>query len=79
MSTTDLIGPDEFIGRAKINGHWYEGRRMIRVARVTHGGATCTVPLSQLIDTLGEGESYQVQVTAMHKAKFDQLDEFMGW
>lgn len=73
------LGPDEFIGKAKINGHWYSGRHMIRVAQITHDGSTCTVPLSALIDMLGVDETYQVRVTSMRKAEFDRLEEFAGW
>jgi hypothetical protein len=73
------LGPDEFIGKAKINGHWYSGRHMVRVAQITYDGSTCTVPLSQLVDMLGDGEAYQVRVTSMRKAEFDRLEEFSGW
>lgn len=73
------LGPDEFIGKAKINGHWYGGRRMVRVAQITYDGSTCTVPLSGLLDMLGEGETYQVRVTSMRKAEFERLEEFSGW
>ena len=73
------LGPDEFIGKAQINGHWYSDRHMIRVAQITRDGSTCTVPLSALIDTMGEDETYQVRVTAMRKAEFDRLEEFSGW
>lgn len=73
------LGPDEFIGKAKINGHWYGGKHMIRVAQITYDGSTCTVPLSALVDMLGDGETYQVRVTSMRKAEFDRLEEFAGW
>ena len=73
------LGPDEFIGKAQINGHWYSGKHMVRVARITYDGSTCTVPLSALVDMLGEGETYQVCVTSMRKAEFDRLEEFQGW
>lgn len=76
---TRTLGPDEFIGKAKINGHWYRGRHMIRVAQITYDGSTCTVPLSALVDMLGDGETYQVRVTSMRKAEFDRLEEFAGW
>lgn len=73
------LGPDEFIGKAQINGHWYSGKHMIRVAQITYDGSTCTVPLSALVDMLGDGETYQVRVTSMRKAEFDRLEEFAGW
>lgn len=73
------LGPDEFIGKAQINGHWYDGKHMIRVAQVTVDGANCTVPLSELVDMLGDGETYQVRVTSMRKAEFDRLPEFTGF
>lgn len=76
---TPALGPDEFIGKAKINGHWYGGKHMIRVAQITYDGSTCTVPLSALVDMLGDGETYQVRVTSMRKAEFDRLEEFSGW
>ena len=78
-AASGALGPDEFVGRAKINGHWYDGRHMIRVAQVTYDGSTCTVPLSALVDTLGDGETYQVRVTSMRKAEFDRMDEFAGF
>lgn len=73
------LGSDEFIGKAKINGHWYGGKHMIRVAQITYDGSTCTVPLSALVDMLGDGETYQVRVTSMRKAEFDRLPEFAGF
>lgn len=73
------LGPDEFIGKAQINGHWYGGKHMIRVAQITYDGSTCTVPLSALVDMLGDGETYQVCVTSMRKAVFDRLEEFAGF
>lgn len=76
---TIALGPDEFVGTAQINGHWYDNQRMIRVAQITYDGSTCTVPLSSLVDTLGEDEAYQVRVTTMRKAEFDRLEEFAGW
>lgn len=80
MSTDNpSLGPDEFIGPAKINGVTYEGRHMIRVAVVSYDGATCTVPLSELTDTISDGTEYLVRVTSMRKAEFDRLPEFEGW
>lgn len=78
-STPVALGPDEFIDKAQINGHWYGGRHMIRVAQITYDGSTCTVPLSALVDMLGDGETYQVRVTSMRKAEFDRLEAFAGW
>jgi len=72
-------GPDEFIGTAVINGHKYSGKRMIRVAKITYDGRTCTIPLSELMDMLGEDVVYKVQVTEMSKADFDRMEEFTGW
>lgn len=79
LAARPALGPDEFIGKAKINGHWYGGKHMIRVAQITYDGSTCTVPLSALVDMLGDGETYQVRVTSMRKAEFDRLEEFAGW
>ena len=73
------VGPDEFLGRANINGHWYDDRLMIRAATVTLDGTTCVVPLSDLIDTIGEDVAYQVMVTTMRRAEFDRLPEFAGF
>lgn len=77
--TPTALGPDEFIGKAQINGHWYSGKHMARVAQITYDGSTCTVPLSALVDMLGEGDTYEVRVTSMRKAEFDRLEEFQGW
>lgn len=73
------IGPDEYIGTALINGHAYSNRHMIRVARVTVDGSTCTVPLSGLADVVSGGGRYEVEVDSMLQAEFDRLGEFQGW
>ena len=79
VEPAQVLGPDEFVGEAQINGHWYTGKHMIRVAQITFDGSTCTVPLSGLVDVLGEDETYQVRVICMRKAEFDRLEEFQGW
>ena len=73
------LGPDEFRGKAKINGIWYANRHMIRVAKITVDGSTCVVPLSNLPDMIEGGGTYEVEVTSMRKAEFDRLEEFAGW
>jgi len=74
-----LLGPDEFMGTAIINGHAYGNRHMIRVARVSVDGNVCTVPLSGLVDVIEGGGKYEVEVDSMTKAAFDRMEEFQGW
>lgn len=70
--------PDVFMGNAEINGVMLP-RRMIRVAKITVDGTTCTTPLRDLVDTIDSGGKYEVEVTAMPLAAFNQLEEFAGW
>ena len=80
MTTTpkDLADPDVFMGRVLINGMPYR-RQMIRVAKITVGRSTCVVKLSDLIDTIDGGETYEVCITEMRKSEFDRMEEFQGW
>lgn len=70
--------PDVFMGPCLINGERYM-RAMIRVANITVDGATCTVPLSDLVDIIESGGKYEVEVTEMRLSEFDKLEEFAGW
>jgi hypothetical protein len=70
---------DVFIGPCLINGTEPYIKELIRVARITLDGSTCVVPLSELQAMLGDGQTYEVQVTSMRKAEFDRLPEFTGF
>lgn len=72
-------GPDVFMGSCLINGVRYANKALIRVANVTVDGTTCTVPLSDLVDTISSGGKYEVEVTEMRWSEFLKLEEFVGW
>ena len=66
------------MGWVQINGHRY-WRPVVRVARVTLDGTTCTVPASDLLDVLGDGNEYEVELETISAAEFDRMPEFTGW
>lgn len=65
-------------GVALINGHRYR-RPVMKVARVTLDGTTCTVPVADLLDVLDEGSEYKVRVETMPVREFERMEEFTGW
>jgi hypothetical protein len=66
------------MGTVLINGHRYR-RPVITVAVVTHDGASCVVPVHELVDLIGEGTEYTVQIKTMRLAEFERMPEFGGW
>lgn len=66
------------MGWVQINGHRY-WRPVVRVARVTLDGTTCTVPATDLLDVLGDGNEYEVELETISAAEFDRMPEFTGW
>ena len=65
-------------GTAVINGQRYK-RETIKVARVTLDGATCVVPVADLLDVLDGGGEYTVSVETMPVREFERMEEFPGW
>lgn len=65
-------------GLVRINGHRYV-RPTMKVAKVTVDGATCVVPLADLVDLIGDGGEYTVRVETMGVGEFARLAEFAGW
>ncbi len=66
------------LGLVKINGHSYI-KPVMTVAKVTVDGATCVVPLADLMDVIGDGGEYTVRVETMRVAEFARMAEFTGW
>ena len=66
------------MGVVLINGMPYE-RPVIRVAVVSLDGASCTVPVVELLDVIAEGGPYSVQLKTMSVRDFDAMPEFGGW
>jgi len=66
------------IGPAKINGQTYR-RPVIEVAVVTLDGSSCTVPVGELMDMIGDGEEYIVRIKTMRVAEFERMPEFDGF
>lgn len=66
------------IGRVLINGMPYL-RPVIRVAVITVDGASCTVPVGDLLDMIEDGSEYSVRIKTMPLREFERLPEFSGW
>ena len=66
------------LGRVKINGQTYR-RPVMMVAKLTVDGATCVVPVGDLLDMLDGGGEYTVRVETMPVREFERLQEFTGW
>jgi hypothetical protein len=66
------------LGPRKINGQMYI-RPVIRVASVTMDGATCVVPIGELLAVIEDGGEYIVQIRTMPVREFEALPEFDGW
>lgn len=48
----------------------------IKVAHVTHDGATAIIPAVELMQLLEDGGSYMVRLSDMMQREFDLLPEF---
>jgi hypothetical protein len=70
--------PDPTIAPVKINGQTYM-RPVMQVAVVTVDGSSCTVPVADLLDMIGDGEEYTVRIKTMRVAEFERLPEFTGF
>lgn len=71
---------DRCLGRGpvKINNQTYL-RPVIRVAEITVDGATCVVPVGELLDCIEDGSKYTVQIKTIPLRKFEEMPEFNGW
>ena len=69
---------DRAFGPVRINGQLYT-RPVIRVAVVTWGGSSCTVPVGELLAVIEEGGPYTVEIKTMALRDFEALPEFAGW
>jgi len=52
---------------------------VIRVAVVMVEGASCTVPVGELLAAIEDGSEYTVKIKTMPLRDFEALPEFMGW
>lgn len=66
------------MGPVLIDGIAYQ-RPVIRVAVVTVDGASCTVPVGDLLDMLEDTGKCTVEIKTMSKREFDELPEFTGF
>jgi hypothetical protein len=66
------------LGRVLINNMPYL-RPVIRVAVVTVDGASCTVPVGDLLDMLEDTGKCIVELKTMSQREFDELPEFTGF
>ena len=69
---------DEF-GQVKINNQTYT-RPVIRVAKITMGGgASCVIPVGELLACIEDGHEYTVQIKTIPLREFEAMPEFQGW
>ena len=67
------------VGRVLINGIKYM-RPVIRVAKITMGGgASCVVPIGELLGAIDDGHEYTVQIKTIPLREFEAMPEFSGW
>lgn len=66
------------ISPVRINGQLYM-RPSIRVAVIRLDGTSCTVPVGDLLDVIGDGGEYSVHIKTMPLREFERMPEFSGW